>query len=152
VDFDPKATDAFFQALDKGVSNIAGVLGSGGGAADVAKVAVGKITFRTAFTPAIEVTPFALGADGKPTGESRPSWLNPLAWIQPEVRAETAIGPQSIAPWGVPDDRWMLRLVALGAGVVALGGLWWSAKQVAKTAAIVGGGALALSLVRKGAQ
>lgn len=148
---DPQDIGAFFDNLGKGAATVTSLVPANV-AQGVTQAAVGRVTFRTALSPAVEIKVPSFDSKGEPvvTGEQG-SMLNPLAWLKPEIRIEGGmLGTKVIAPYGVPDDAWQLRVVALGAGIVALGSLWWGAKAVAWKAALVGGGLYFASRMKAG--
>jgi hypothetical protein len=142
VSFDPKDIGNFFDNLGRGAATVTSLVPASV-AQGVTQAAVGRVTFRTALSPAVEIGIPSFDSKGEPvvTGDGQGSMLNPLAWLKPEIRIEGGmLGTKVIAPYGVPDDAWQLRIVALGAGIVGLGALWWGAKALAWKAALVGGG------------
>ena len=152
--FDQQAIGSFFDTLGKGAVTVTSLVPASV-ASGITNAAVGRVTVRTAFSPAVEVRIPSLDADGKPIAVEQgqgSSLLNPLVWLKPEIRIEGgALGTKVIAPYGSPDDGWQLRLLALGSGVVALGALWWGVKAIAWKAALLGGGLYVASRVKAGA-
>lgn len=75
---------------------------------------VRKVTFRSQLTPPYEYDPWS---PSPPPSESQ-SWLMDL--VKPEVIVDTAAGPISIAPYGVPEADYSI-LAAAGAVATLVG-------------------------------
>ncbi len=157
--FDPQTIESFFASLPGAAGKVADTVTSlvpASLASNLAQSSVGRVTVRTAFSPAVEVKMPTFDSSGRTVvdpGDAPPSVLNPLVWLKPEIRIEGgALGTKVIAPYGSPDDAWQLRLLAAGGAVVALGALWWGAKNIAWKAALVGGGLYVASRVKAAQQ
>jgi len=96
---------------------------------------VRKVTFRSSFTPDLELQPFA---PGDPTAQGAPASPLPgfMGFIKPEIVLDTPLGEQVYAPWGRPTGSFLPHLGGVAALFVAGTALYLGSKVVAKTAGI----------------
>lgn len=98
--------------------------GWGGVAMALGRASVGKVTFRTQFSPPIEVDPFA---PSPPSATPNPLLL--LLRPEVEIRAPDGSLVAAIAPYGSPAANYFPWLV-LGSVVLAVG-FWHALKALA---------------------